>query len=536
MPYIEPNSDLMLLKDVPLDPTYENTLWFLNVYEDTPEEAMRTARNAQISYFTNKMAYSLNHLSYTRRGRGYIRAQISISQAYECSYMMYKNTEFENKWFFAFIKKVEYVNNITTDIYFEIDLLQTWYFDYYFHQCFIERAHAPNGTGYELTPESFELGDYVVNDNYIFRTTPVIVMATTEFVDLDQDITYNVEGRVYPGRLASPTIHPGQYYSGVYYYTFDPSVAADIDRLNAVLEKLADVNKIDAIISIFMGAKEVFAPTEDARFPTTFSMSAGTTLDGYTVRNKKLLYYPFNFMQVSNFMGEKTDLRFELGGGNNFHFYGNETTRPGITVFPVNYRGLPEDFENAITCEAFPLCSYNNDTYKAWLAQNQGAWASMLTNSLLNAGLSLSTPINPAGATPGGGALGSIATLTNWLGQAYDHFTLPQTNHGNGNGDLVYQAGFAGFGFYRLSIMAYMAEKIDDFFDMYGYAVNKVGLPIRMSRPCYTYVKTIGCNIEGNLPAEDKKAIEAIYDKGVRYWRTTAWFGNYDSNANPNGW
>lgn len=42
---------------------------------------------------------------------------------------MIQNENFGHKWWFAFITGVEYVNNVTCDIFFEIDVMQSFYFN-----------------------------------------------------------------------------------------------------------------------------------------------------------------------------------------------------------------------------------------------------------------------------------------------------------------------------------------------------------------------------------------------------------------------
>ena len=69
---------------------------------------------------------------------------------------------------------------------------------------------------------------------------------------------------------------------------------------------------------------------------------------------------------------------------------------------------------------------------------------------------------------------------------------------------------------------------------MYGYAIHKYGIPNRNARPCYTYVKTVDCSLDGNVPVEDLRLIEEIFNKGIRFWKTSATFGVYDVLVNNN--
>lgn len=53
--------------------------------------------------------------------------------------MMYQNTHYSNKWFYAFILGMEYVNDNMTRIVITTDPFQTWQFDITFMQSFVER-------------------------------------------------------------------------------------------------------------------------------------------------------------------------------------------------------------------------------------------------------------------------------------------------------------------------------------------------------------------------------------------------------------
>ena len=77
------------------------------------------------------------------------------------------------------------------------------------------------------------------------------------------------------------------------------------------------------------------------------------------------------------------------------------------------------------------------------------------------------------------------------------------------------------------------AMMIDDYFTMFGYAIKQVGTPNMNARPYFTYVKTIGCTVHGNLPSDDGAEIESIFDRGVRFWKNHSNIGNYSLNNAP---
>ena len=150
MAYIAPNTDIVLCKNVPLDASYDHTLTFANA-------------NAQWSYFYSKAYKILSVNSYQRVMRNKLRVQCTIDEAVQCNYLYFNNSNFEQKFFYAFITGWEYVNNVTTEITYEIDVFQTFWFDVDIKPSFVEREHSNTDlVGENLVPENLELGDYTV--------------------------------------------------------------------------------------------------------------------------------------------------------------------------------------------------------------------------------------------------------------------------------------------------------------------------------------------------------------------------------------
>ena len=71
---------------------------------------------------------------------------------------------------------------------------------------------------------------------------------------------------------------------------------------------------------------------------------------------------------------------------------------------------------------------------------------------------------------------------------------------------------------------------IDDYFTMYGYKVNSVEVINPHKRTYYDYIKTIGCNITGNIPQSELLEIKSLFDKGITLWHNTSHFLDYSVN------
>ena len=77
--YIEPNTNIRVLNGVPLDNTYENTLYFGNA-------------SAQSAYFISLTKYNLTNYTYQRVNKGKARIGIKADNLYDCNYMMFQNS------------------------------------------------------------------------------------------------------------------------------------------------------------------------------------------------------------------------------------------------------------------------------------------------------------------------------------------------------------------------------------------------------------------------------------------------------------
>lgn len=156
--YIEPNSTITIYKNMPLDERYDNTIYFQN-------------ETAQTSYFDTQAltkGKTFNQNSYQRLNKNTLRLDVySVGLTYEnlynYDYMRFINTSYENKWFYAFILDVKFINNRTVEIQYQIDVMQSWMFDYSLLSSFVEREHATHDVaGDNLIDEGLETGDYML--------------------------------------------------------------------------------------------------------------------------------------------------------------------------------------------------------------------------------------------------------------------------------------------------------------------------------------------------------------------------------------
>ena len=543
--YIEPSTNIKLLHNVPLDTTYDHTIYF----EDG---------SSQFNYFSNLTKYDLASYSYQRVRRGYARVGIVADNLYDCNYMMFRNINFGQKWFYAFIKSVEYINNECSEIEFEIDVIQTWLFDFSLDQCFIERNHTiTDVVGQNIVPEPVECGEYVFNEEitHPFSLTDMAVIVGV--LDVDQS---TVSGKTYDGIYGACTLT-----------AFN---ANDSQGINNYLAEF--VQAYDNVVTIYMLPKSFIAGEPDltggytipdtsgaVRNIVTFNpIQSGDTLDHHTPKNNKLYTYPYNFFHVDNHSGEELTLRYEF-----FEDYtprlecdGTITQPIKAVCYPVGYKGVPEYSElsgwrvlptESLTLNNFPLCSWNMDSYQAWIAQNALPIATTLIGTAIGAGVgsfsagsigtavTLASPIGPAKFrdNPADPIVkqSAITDITSLLTQNYKASIAADIMKGSfNNGSVNCANSKQDFWCGRMSVSQQYAQMIDDFFTRYGYAIHRIDTPNVSSRPHWNYIKTVGCTATGSVPADDMKRICQIHDNGITYWKNGNEIGNYSLDNSPN--
>ena len=370
--YIEPNSTLYILKNCPLDTTYDHTLYF---NKDNPD----IGKLNQSNYFASLAKYKLSSetgepLSYVRTARGAVKVPFKADDLYDCNYIMYRNIGFGNKWFYAFIKSVDYINTVTSQINFEIDVMQTWMFDYEIDMCFVEREHSYTDVpGQNTLPENVDLGDYFSTGNFgtgVLKDWRIVVVRTAKT------------------ETAGYTTVTGAFYNGTYqqveFDTWEPNETA-LDKIKGLLDALSVFNHQDTVIGIYLMPAALIPPKRtnladsfaDGRRTTEQGVQICTRPEtlarGYIPKNKKLLTYPYCYLSCTNFEGSEKVYKYEYfrdkTGVNiqqqiRFVVYSDIGVRPTIMIAPINYMAYWEgeeyqpNPEEGITLSNIPQASW----------------------------------------------------------------------------------------------------------------------------------------------------------------------------------
>lgn len=540
--YILPNTKIRLIKNCPLDKNYENTIYF-------------TSLAAQTTYFTSTLTGMLfNANSYQRVNKGTLRVAVNAEGIYNYNYLAFQNTSFGDRWFYAFITNIEYINNVTSEITYEIDLLQTWHFSYELEQCFVEREHSvTDAIGDNLVQEKFDTGEYISDD--LIQPSQLSGNASRKlcfwatFYYQDEDHKY-VDGG---GELFNQG--HGYYYSGLSPTTF-PMTDSGLEDAQDWLSGI-HANKINGLVSACI----IPAISENADTSVNdVTVTKKTTLlrsDGTNVKNNKCLTYPFNFLYVSNNQGKSAIYRYEFFSTNScvLHLFSEKSCNPTVLLYPLNYKGLSVNFDERIDFSGYPQVAMSIDSYKAWLAQSASSvginamsfgmgivdyqLANMATKTAVASGATTIPAMAGMEMASLGAATIPLVALAGLAVSGTIHSTFAPQTRGSQGTNVLLGLDRLNFSIIHKHITPEFATIIDDFFTMYGYATNKVKVPNRNARPEWSYVKTVGCKINGiasgfgGVPADDAERIENIYNNGVRFWTNPAHIGNYSYNNAP---
>ena len=577
MAYIVPNAEVYLLKDVKITPTYTDTIYF-------------ASKAAQTTYFTNasKRVATLTAQSYQRHSRGWLKVGLPIGTVAQANYMMFKNTAFENKWFYAFITDWEYLNNGNTLISFMIDDIQTWFFDCTLGDCFVDREHAMVDTvGSNRIPEP-------VGSDRVMMTQR---WACNDMTNYSVVVQASMQNR--GSFFENDYFHQGQF-NGLAIWVEDCNDSSDASIIASGLVNMVGDGSYDEDATLQQQVVSVL------QFPSRFTIdgsrpysvtegnfSRNGNLNGYTPKNKKLLTAPFKQLLLTNGIGASATLDYDefASGGSivnpSFKVTGTFNGSGQIMCVPQNYKGVTDNYDYKIVISEFPQCGYTLDSYRAWLAGggdikqkvgvikgvangifgtaalvqqgnnayeqawtqnynekfnqstdngrknlNQGALNTVGVGATNYANKNTSLADAATGLVGGLGRIlgGAINTYTDYKTTEFESHAQPNTPVGMTAGNVMVGARELNFRCYEVDVNATDARILDEYFDKYGYQTNRLKVPNISGRKAWNYVKTRECELVGNIPASIKASIIDIFNTGITFWKDGDKIGDYSQD------
>ena len=551
MAAVTPSTDLYLLQ-CPIEIDNRNQINFTNA-------------TAQYNYFSGLNKLVANDFTYQRKDST-IRFGAHIDDIRHYNYVMYRNDNYSNKWFYAFIEGMEYLNDRTTLIKIKTDVFQTWQFDLTYKRCFVEREHVNDDTvGLHTLDEGLSTGEPIVNFYADYRPDSIIVDNVEEHSRYVAQVTElpELQNGTYGGTIFTRIYN--NIPQGCYFLVFD-----GIGHLDNMIKYYDKSGKKDAIVAMFIAPARLCKENEvsydtynlkevgntkmgimNSSFSETdmgdFSIVHVSSLDGYVPKNNKLYCFPYSYMAISNNAGTNIIYRYEDFDnpmGLTFKVTGVLSQGCSVKMSPKKYKrneSYKNNFDYGINISKYPIISWASDYYLNWQAQNaKNNELHMQMGIVSGAGSVLGGAVNVYGDNAGMGVTSMVHgamdiedAIVDALHEQHIAQLTPDQARGNVNcADLAYSSGKICFSLSQMTCRSEYAKMIDSFFSMFGYKVNEVKIPNITGRQNWNFVRTNGANIIANIPQEDLDEIKGMFNSGVTIWHNTATFMDYSQN-NP---
>ena len=454
------------MHNVPLDNTYNHTIKFASL-------------SAQQTYFNsvNVVKFTLDEQTYQRVEKGKMRIEIKAEDLYDCNYLAFQNTSFGAKWFYAFITGVEYVNNVTSEITFELDVMQTYLFDITVGECFVEREHViDDSIGANTIAEPVDCPEPEVEDglNLFFFNwyvvvgyAPGLVNQIANFIydwahhnadELTEKIRplpsgrertiledirdfmiwlYGVANRFYPDNLGDIKEHQftgkKPYVSSTYFEdvnqstidTFCREIQTDIDAMTAVGGKVLEVYQVPEEIVNDSWADSVHFQVPESMFDPIPTFSYINKTDLYTPKNNKLYTSPYQYLKVINKQGGEMNLAYEKVQDKHFTF-SSSWQNGQVSCFIENQHygtkgSLAGECKDLCRLQLnnFPVCNFNTTGIIQKLVNSIELLAKTLANDVRQ-GMGLS-PMMPTAPVQQRNAQGRFKNTSQYI-QQYEQY------------------------------------------------------------------------------------------------------------------
>lgn len=329
-----PQTEVHLLTGVPFNLSYNNVRDF-----KTAEE--------QLNYFLGKTKFTFDKLTYQRVTANSIKLDINYNDLLDVNYMIFKNESIKNKWFFAFITDYEFISPNTTRVTYQLDVFQTYLFDYQFQTTYVEREHTRryDNDGNPIIntlDEGLAYGsDYMTTKIKHYEQLDGIIWA----IIVSKVNLQTIPNKSYGGSSVSNIPTPLYFYgvpisadgSNSGNFSINGTTVSTIQDLWNLFTNNSDF--VGSIVSMYYTSYVPFVVTKQSDNAISVGAYAGALVNfgGLTVlkftgfkwgtlmptifnnvyeqfprySESKLLMYPYSLIEITNFKGETFTLKME---------------------------------------------------------------------------------------------------------------------------------------------------------------------------------------------------------------------------------
>lgn len=546
-------------------PTIPNTTLYVGVVpwnSDLKNVQSYNSRAEQISNIQGLLTHKYEHINVIRRDIDLILKGVNEDLT-QCNYLMYQNADISNKWYFAFIDNVQYNSLNSVIISHTIDVWQTYQFDITYYKNLILRSHVAKSAdtvGRWLAPEpisvapEFERKHNVFNalswtPQYVLHSTSVFNNTTKKyeykgngtgatlsaeygiFVDNADDVQTVVKNY---GKLSAAEALKSNDDDKYSNWISDLLTGQTIDKavklisttsISQLQDHRNELIGLYAIPGWVHDGTNKYATNNIKKKEVTTTLPKETLACGYAPRNKKMLSSLCKAYLFYNENGFKLPLKPEL--------FTSDTP-----VFTVKATELST---NGFLLQIGSYADYTAKTNKiSYNCENRlGYDANTGLDKVLNTLTSAVGVVNAVGSVAsqafagnvGGavqGAVGAVQQSINMI----DALGQRGVNTGASGDIMSITEKRAMPVFADVSPTEAQCRYIDDYLDVYGYAINEIGKisTYMKNRSNWNYIQVANCNIKVSAPNDDVNKLKQMFENGVTIWHNS--FGDYDQNNN----
>lgn len=551
--------------------TIPNTTLYVGIVpwnSDLKNVQSYASRAEQITTIQGLLSHKYDHINIIRRDSDLILKGVNENLT-QCNYLMYQNKDISDKWYFAFIDNVQYNSLNSVIISHTIDVWQTYQFDITYYKNLILRSHvakADDTVGRWLAPEpisvapEFERKHNVFNDlswtpQYVLHSTSVYNPNTKKyeykgngrgatlsaeygiFVDSDDDVQTVIKryGKMSPAE-ALKSDNDDEYSNWIadlltgQIESFEKSLNNAVKLISTTsISQLQDHR--NELIGLYAIPKWVhdgtnkYATNSIKKKDVNLSLPTSTLACGYAPRNKKMLTSLCKAYLFYNENGFKLPLKPELFTSENptFTVKSTELSTNGFLLQVGNY------------------ADYTAKTNKiSYSCENRlGYDANTGLDKVLNTLTSVVGVVNAVGSVAsqayagniGGAVQGTVGAVQQSINMI-DALGQRGVNTGASGDIMTITENRAMPIFADVSPTAAQCRYIDDYLDVYGYAINEIGKisSFMKNRSNWNYIQVANCNIKVSAPNDDFNKLKQMFESGVTIWHKN--FGDYDQANN----
>lgn len=262
----------------------------------------------------------------------------------------------------------------------------------------------------------------------------------------------------------------------------------------------------------------------------------------------KLYMYPYTVFLLTDRRGNQIELKPEHldGFGLNIRIKGSLGTQNKIAYYASNYLGntttaydksvLIDENPNNVPIVVDATADYiqgnmNQIHAKGSMAKQQNT----LTKSLATLNASSGAVGNLSSLNLGGLASTASGYATDVANSAFNYYGTIKNiqakqadianeppNAGNMSGNTQFEWGNS-LVYPQIVIKSTLSEyqrRLGDYFNLYGYQINRVGYPADDTRKYWNYSKVANLNVKSTYNREYVEAFKRVYENGVTFWHT----------------